>query len=343
MADPRFFTPPQSRRLSDIVRCLGLPESSLPAGQGDPLITDVASLELAELSHISFLDNIKYRDAFGATKAGACIVSSKMAPFAAKGVSLIISETPYKIYALTAQLFYPASFPAADISKYAVIDSSAQIGAGCRIDAGAIISPDAIIGAGSWVEAQAVIGPGVVIGEHCRIGMHASVTHALIGDHVRLYPGVRVGQDGFGFAMDPAGHVKVPQLGRVIIEDNVEVGANTCIDRGAGPDTIIGAGTWIDNLVQIGHNVKIGRGCVLVGQCGIAGSTVLEDYVVLAAQSGVAGHIRLGKGAQVAAKAGVLRDIPAGEAQMGYPAVPIKEFWRQIATLKRLTNRQKTE
>jgi UDP-3-O-[3-hydroxymyristoyl] glucosamine N-acyltransferase len=343
MADPRFFNPPPSRLLSDIVRHLGLPGSAVPDGQPDPVIADVAPLETAAAGHISFLDNIKYKEAFAVTKASACIVSPKMASFAPPGVALIVSETPYKVYARTAQIFYPDSFPAPDLSGRAVIDPTADIGAGCRIDPGVVVGARAVIGAGSWIEANAVIGAGVVLGRQCRVGANATISHALIGDHVRLYPGARVGQDGFGFAIDPAGHVKVPQLGRVVIEDHVEIGANTCIDRGAGPDTVIGAGTWIDNLVQIAHNVKIGRGCVLVGQCGIAGSTVLEDYVVLAAQSGVAGHIRLGKGAQVAAKSGVLRDIPAGAAHMGYPSVPIKEFWRQIAILKRLTNRQKSE
>ncbi len=200
-----------------------------------------------------------------------------------------------------------------------------------------------MIGDGCWIEANAVIGEGVEIGAKTRIGIGASVSHAVIGDAVRLYPGVRVGQDGFGFAIDPAGHVKVPQLGRVIIEDHVEIGANSCIDRGAGPDTVIGAGAWIDNLVQIGHNVKIGRGCILIAQSGVAGSTVMEDYSVLAAQAGVAGHLRIGMGARIGAKAGVMKDVPAGEEQLGAPAVPVKEFMRQVVALKRLTKPQKSE
>jgi UDP-3-O-[3-hydroxymyristoyl] glucosamine N-acyltransferase len=152
-----------------------------------------------------------------------------------------------------------------------------------------------------------------------------------------------VGQDGFGFAIDPAGHVKVPQLGRVLIGSHVEIGANSCIDRGAGPDTVIGDGAWIDNLVQIGHNVQIGRGCVLIAQSGVAGSTVLEDFSVLAAQAGVAGHLRIGKGARIGAKAGVMRDIPAGEEHLGAPSMPVREFMRQVAVLKRLTKPQKSE
>ena len=155
-----------------------------------------------------------------------------------------------------------------------------------------------------------------------------------------VYTLARIGQDGFGFAIDPAGFVKVPQLGRVIIEDSVEIGANTTIDRGAGPDTVIGQGTWIDNLVQIGHNVKIGKGCVIVSQAGISGSTIIDDFVMIGGQAGIAGHLHVGSGAKVAAQSGIMRNIPAGEEQMGYPALPMKQFMRQIATLNRLSKKK---
>ena len=188
-----------------------------------------------------------------------------------------------------------------------------------------------------------MIGQSVEIGDGCVIGANTSISHALIGAYVRIYPGVRIGQDGFGFAIDPAGHVKVPQLGRVIIEDSVEIGANTTIDRGAGPDTVIGQGAWIDNLVQIGHNVKIGRGCVIIAQTGVAGSTVLEDYVVLAAQVGVAGHLTIGMGARVGAQSGVMRDVASGSEVMGAPALPAKQFMRQIAMLKKMSSKSNKE
>jgi UDP-3-O-[3-hydroxymyristoyl] glucosamine N-acyltransferase len=165
----------------------------------------------------------------------------------------------------------------------------------------------------------------------------------MIGDGSRLYAGARIGQDGFGFAIDSAGHVKVPQLGRVIIGDHVEIGANSCLDRGAGPDTEIGDGTWIDNCVQIGHNVKIGRGCVIVAQVGIAGSAVLEDYVVVAAQVGIAGHLTIGQGTRIAAQSGVMKSLPAGSEVMGSPAIPAKEKLRQIIVLKNLTKPKKIE
>jgi len=338
MADPRFFDKQPECLLSDLAMRVG---AALRGA--DKTIEDVAPLQSADERQISFLDNIRYKEQYLKSKAGACIVAPAMADLAPNGMSVLVTSNPYKTYAQIAQIFYPDAYPSAQIHPSANIGKDVTLGAGVHIAAGVVIGDQAIIGDGCWIEPNAVIGAGVQMGTKCRIGACATVSHALLGDHVRLYPGVRVGQDGFGFAIDPAGHVKVPQLGRVIIEDHVEVGANSTIDRGAGPDTVIGAGTWIDNLVQIGHNVKIGRGCVLVAQSGVAGSTVLEDYAVLAAQSGVAGHLTIGKGAQIGAKAGVMRDVPAGEVQLGAPAMPVKEFMRQVATLKRLTKTQKTE
>ncbi len=341
MADPRFFQKQHPKTLADLAKVA----SGIVANghNGDLKIDDVAPLDQAGASHISFLDNIRYKDSFAKSKAGACIVAEAMVQFAPKDMALIVSKNPYKSYALVAQAFYPDNYPESEISKAAQVDSSAKIGKGCVIEAGAVVQAGAKIGDACWIESNAVIGVNVEIGAKSRIGMGASVSHAVIGEAVRLYPGVRVGQDGFGFAPDPAGHVKVPQLGRVIIEDHVEVGANTCIDRGSGPDTVIGAGTWIDNLVQIGHNVKVGKGCILIAQSGIAGSTVLEDYVVIAAKVGVAGHLRIGKGARIGAMAGVMKDVPAGEEQLGTPAILAKDFMRQVIALKRLTKGQKSE
>ena len=341
MADPRFFQKQPSKSLTDLAAIAG----GTLAGNisASTMIDDVAPLDQAGPTQLSFLDNVRYKDSFLTTKAGVVIVSEQTASFAPPSMALIVSPNPYKSYALVAQAFYPDNYPTSEISAAAHIHSSAAIGKGCVIEPGAVIKGNAKIGDGCWIESHAVIGEGVELGAKCRIGTHASISHAVLGMSVRLYPGVRVGQDGFGFAIDPKGHVKVPQLGRVIIEDNVEIGANTTIDRGAGPDTVIGSGTWIDNLVQIGHNVKIGKGCVLIAQSGVAGSTILEDFVVLAAKVGVSGHIRIGKGARIGAMAGVMRDVPAGEEQLGAPSMPVKEFMRQVIALKRLTKHQKSE
>ncbi len=306
---------------------------------GSLIICDVAALHEAGQNHISFLDNPKYKEQFKITKARACIVSKDMAQYAPEGVHLLISKHPYKSYALIAQAFYPEAYPAAQISDAAFIDETAVIGQGCVIEAGAVIQRGAILGKGVWIGSNAVVDYNVQIGDKCRIGANATISHMIMGENSRIYPGARIGQDGFGFAIDPAGHVKVPQLGRVIIGDNVEIGANTTIDRGAGPDTIIGDGTWIDNLVQIAHNVKIGRGCIIIAHAGIAGSAVIEDYAVIAGQVGVAGHVTVGSGAQIAAQSGVINDVPAGAKMMGSPASPMKEHLRHLATLKKLATK----
>lgn len=334
MPDSRFFKRAAAISVVDLAQIAG---AALGSGSDSGrMIEDVAPLDKAGPEHISFLDNPKYKESFTQTKAGACIVSEEMARQAPPGMVTLITKTPYKAYALVAQAFYPDPFPPAQIAAGAHIHPQAVIATGCVISEGAVIGEGVEIGEGSWIEPNAVIGDHVKIGCHCRIGANTVISHTLMGDHVRVYPGCCIGQDGFGFAIDPRGHVKVPQLGRVIIEDSVEIGAGCAIDRGSGPDTVIGQGTWMDNLIQIAHNVKIGRGCVIAGQCGISGSTVLEDFVVLAGQVGVAGHLRIGKGARIAAKSGLLRDVPAGQEQMGYPAMPIKQFFKHIAYLNRM-------
>jgi UDP-3-O-[3-hydroxymyristoyl] glucosamine N-acyltransferase len=220
-----------------------------------------------------------------------------------------------------------------------LVHPTARLEEGVVVEPGAVIGREAQIGRGTTIAAGAVVGYRVAIGRGCYIGPGASVTHALVGDRVLLHAGVRIGQDGFGFAMGPGGHLKLPQVGRVIIQDDVEIGANSCVDRGALKDTIIGEGTKIDNLVQIGHNVVIGRHCVIVGQTGISGSTELGDYVVMGGQSGAVGHIKIGTGAQIAGGAHPKNDVPAGARMGGTPAVPMLEYGRQVAALRRLGKR----
>ncbi len=340
MPDPRFFKRADPLTLKELARICDA--EAAPGSDPGYRVENVAPLDAATPNDLSFLDNVKYKKQFLETRAGICIVAPEFAAQAPKGVHLLLSPTPYKSYALAAQAFYPRPQREGSIAKTAAIDESAKIGKNCVIEDYAVIGENVEIGDNCFIGAGAVIGQGVKIGRECSIGARAVVSHAFIGDHVSLYPGVLVGQDGFGFAIDPSGYVKVPQLGRVIIEDHVEIGAGTCIDRGAGPDTVIGQGTWIDNLVQIGHNVKIGKGCVIVSQVGISGSTVIDDYVVLGGQVGIAGHLHIGSGVQVAAQSGVMRDIPAKAVYMGYPAQPMKEFLRQVAELNRLIKKKKS-
>ncbi|WP_298728351.1 UDP-3-O-(3-hydroxymyristoyl)glucosamine N-acyltransferase [uncultured Ferrovibrio sp.] len=338
MADPRFFERAGPFSLGELASRIGA--ELVDPTQASKQIIDVAPLDQANGEQLAFLDNPKYADAFAATKAGACILHEKHRSLAPPDVALLLSPKPYLSYARAAQLFYPAPKPPAGIHPSAVIQDGAKLGEGISISPLAVIEAGAEIGPGSSIGSGTVVGRNVVIGADCRIGPSVTLTHCIIGSRVTLHPGVRIGQDGFGFAPDPTGHVKVPQLGRVVIGDDCEIGANTTVDRGAGPDTVIGPGCWIDNLVQIGHNVTLGRGCIVVAQAGIAGSTQLGDFVVLAAQSGVAGHLKLGMGARVGAKSGVMTDIPAGESYFGIPATRVKEYFRQVATLRRLTQKK---
>lgn len=345
MADPKFHSRKGPLTLDAIARISGAVIKDTHSSLSAMMIEDVAALSQAGPKDISFLDNRKYKDEFQVSKAGACFIRPEFESFAPAGMIALMTPTPYKAYALAAQAFYPAEAPgegAGGVAPSAVIHTSVGMGDGCTIGHHVVIEEGVKLGRNVWIEHGAVIGRNVEIGDYSRIGAQAVVSHALIGAHVRLYPGVCIGQDGFGFAIDPAGYIKVPQLGRVIIEDHVEIGANTTIDRGAGPDTVIGKGTWIDNLVQIGHNVKIGKGCIIVAQVGISGSTVIEDYVAIGGQAGIAGHLKIGKGARIAAQSGVMRDIPAGEEHMGSPSVPIKQYMRQVASLAKLTKREKT-
>ena len=338
MADPRFFRVAGPYSVGEIARRTGAAIGG--AGNAGLMLRDVAALEAAGPEELSFFDNRKYVDEFRGTRAGAILVQPALASAAPAGATLLLTEQPYRAYAVAAQAFYPEPPPVPGIAAGASVDPTARLGEGTAVEPHAVIGPGVEIGRRCVIGANSVIGAGTVIGDDVRVGANVSVSHALIGARVRLYPGVRVGQDGFGFALDPKGYVKVPQLGRVVIGDDVEIGANSTIDRGAGPDTVIGAGTMIDNLVQIGHNVQIGRGCVLVAQVGISGSTRLGDHVMIGGQGGLAGHLAIGSGARIAAQAGIMRDVAPGETVMGYPAVPIKEFFRQVAVLQRLARKK---
>ena len=339
MADSRFFCVAGPFTLQALAEIAG---AEVAVGC-DPqcLFTDVASLDSARSSDFSFLDNKKYVNSFTRSNAGGCVVHPSLANKAPQGMSLLLSDNPYRSYALIAQAFYPVVIDEeTSIAPTACIDPSARLGERCRVEAGAVIGRSVEIGNECLIGANTVIGDGVVIGNRCRIGSNVSLSHCLIGNLVVLFPGVRIGQDGFGYAMGPQGHLKIPQLGRVIIEDDVEIGANTTIDRGAGPDTVIGTGCRIDNLVQIGHNVRLGRGCVIVSQAGISGSTHLGNFVVMGGQAGMTGHLKIGDGVQIAAQSGVMRDIPPMTSVGGAPAAPIIEWMRQNVALAKLARNE---
>jgi UDP-3-O-[3-hydroxymyristoyl] glucosamine N-acyltransferase len=340
MTDRNFHIRARAFSLDEIARVSGADLNQ--KSSADFLIEDVAPLDRAGASDLTFFDNIRYREQFKKTKAGACFVRPEFVADAPKNLNLLITDNPYKSYALAAQAIYPDAAPAPKISPHAHIHDGAVIGKNCLIEDGVIIFPGATIGAHCRIEAGAVIRENVRIGDHCRIGSNTTISHSIIGSHVRIYPGACIGHDGFGFAIDPAGPVKIPQLGRVIIHDNVEIGANAAIDRGAGPDTVIGHGTWIDNLVHIGHNVEIGKYCIIAGQTGFSGSVVVGDGVAMGGQVGISGHLKIGSRARIAAQSGVIGDVPAGAEVMGYPAQPKRQYLKGIALLNRLIKTSKS-
>lgn len=341
MIDPRFF---ERAGPFSLVELSTLCDAEIARGAEDASFSDVAPLQSASAEHVSFLENKLYVDAFCESNAGVCIVAPKFVERAPDGMALLVTEEPYRAYARVAQAFYPKSCyahaPDAGVHDGAHVADTATLGEGCRIEAGAVVSSGAEIASGVTVGANAYIGPAVIVGEGTWIGPNVTVQAAIIGARCVIHPGARIGQDGFGFAPGRE-HLKVPQLGRVLVEDDVEIGANTCIDRGTGPDTIIRRGTKLDNFVQIAHNVEVGMGCLFAAHVGISGSAKIGNYVMMGGQTGVAGHLSVGDGVQVVAQSGIIRDVEPGQTVGGSPAIPVKEFWRQIAALKKLVNSKK--
>ena len=342
MTAPVFFPKPEPVTLAQLAAETG---ATLVDGvDGAATVHAVAPLEAARPGDLTFLENAAYATAAATTGATACFIAPKFVEKLSPTTFALISNEPYRAYAKAAALLFPAAlkpasmFGTTGISPGAYVHADAHLEEGVIVDPGVVVGPHAQIGARTVLCAGAVIGPGVTIGRGSSIGPGATVQHALLGNRVIVHPGARIGQDGFGFAMG-ATHLKVPQLGRVIIQDDVEIGANTTIDRGTTRDTVIGEGTKIDNVVQIGHNVMIGRHCVIVSHVGISGSSTLADYVVIGGQAGVAGHVTIGMGAQVGAQSGVMTDLAAGGRYLGSPAKPARQTMREVAALARLAER----
>jgi UDP-3-O-[3-hydroxymyristoyl] glucosamine N-acyltransferase len=341
MAQPIFFKQHPPSTLAYIAAST---ESVLvDASQGDRRISGLASLDEAGPTHVTFFDNHKYAKQLAATKAGACFVSPRFEAEVPAHVAVLRSKAPFRAFVNIAREFHPDAlrpqswFDNDGIAPSAVIHSSARLEDGVVVDPLAVIGPGVEIGTGSVIGSGAVIGPDVRIGRNCNVGAGTTIQAALIGNNVLIHPGCHLGQDGYGFIFfGSEGHVKVPQTGRVLIQNDVEIGAGSTIDRGSLRDTVIGEGTKVDNQVQIGHNVTIGRRCLLAAQIGLAGSLTIGDNVALGAKVGINNHLHIGDGAQVTAMSAVKDDIPPNGRWGGHFAKPTKQWFREIVAVERL-------
>jgi UDP-3-O-[3-hydroxymyristoyl] glucosamine N-acyltransferase len=313
-------------------------------------ITNIAPIDQAGPTDLTFVDNPKFGAALAATKAGAILTTKRFESKAPPEVSLLCTREPYRAFIMVAREFHrdrlrPASpYEADGVMPGAHVHPTAQLGAGVTVDPGAVIGPRVAVGAGTTIGANTVIGADVCIGRDCAVGPNCTVIHSELGDRVILHPGCRIGQDGFGYVSSRKGHTKVPQVGRVVIHDDVEIGAGTTVDRGGMRDTVIGEGTKIDNLVQIGHNVVIGRHCIIVAQSGLSGSVALEDFAILGARVGIYPHVTVHQGAQLSARSTVRRDVPAGETWGGLlNAKPLRQSMREMIAIERLATPSASE
>lgn len=326
--DTRFFETLPPKALSALLELTGC---DLIAGDAESILTGVAACGASDKDRVVYCESAKHLTALADRKFGLCITTPKLAKEVPPNGAIAVTPFPKAAFAMCASEFYAEVKNAERMSAF---PESAQV------HGDSVVSSTALIGEGASIGAGAYIGPGVVIGEGAVIEAGVSITHALIGQGVHICAGARIGQAGFGFAESARGLVRMPQLGRVVVKDNVEIGANSTVDRGALSDTVIGEGTKIDNLVQIGHNVSIGRNCVIAAQTGISGSCVIGDGVMMGGQVGLADHLTIGDGAMIAAGSGLMRDVPAGEKWGGSPAKPVKDWLREAAMLTKLTKKR---
>jgi len=338
MTDDRFFDRAGPFPLGDIAAHVGGEMDNQSAA--DFLIRDVSNLDSADPGEISLYSDAKYAQAFAKTQASVVITDRKLAAHEHNGTWLLLHANPRLAFAQVGHLFYPPAPLVEGLQTPVPIHPTATVGAGTQVAQGGEIRANAKIGANCSIGTNVVIGKGVEIGDSCTIGPNCTITHAILGNRVVLGPGVSLGNAGFSFVPGPKGLLRVPQLGRVIIEDDVEFGANCVVDRGAIGDTQIGRGCRFDGLIHVGHNVKMGQFCIVVAQAGIAGSTTIGPGVMIGGQAGIADHLTIGPGARLAARAGVTQDVAAGESVGGYPAQPIKQWRRQVVWLKKMVGRK---
>jgi UDP-3-O-[3-hydroxymyristoyl] glucosamine N-acyltransferase len=344
MREPAYLRKAKGLTIAAIARLAGAAEPR----RTDRLLTGIAELEYASPTDLSFLDRVSRESAARSTAAGACLTTAAFAGELPTHVTALIVDEPYRAFVTVARAMFPdalrpSSLVPAGSVEGAHINATARLESDVTIEPGAVIGARVEIGCGTTIGANVVVGPGVRIGRDCSVGAGCTIANALIGDRVILHPGCRIGQDGFGFIVSTTGQLKVPQIGRVIIQDDVEIGAGSTIDRGGLRETVIAAGSKIDNLVQVGHNVTIGRHCIVLANSGIGDSSTLGDFVVLGANVGLADNVTIGEGAQIAAASGVHRDVPVGSRWGGTPARPIRQWLREMKALARLSRGEAKE
>jgi UDP-3-O-[3-hydroxymyristoyl] glucosamine N-acyltransferase len=341
MTDPVFFVPTRRYTAQEVANLAGAELADINHSSIE--ITGIASAAEGGAGMLVFVEGRKNARLAETVDAAAILCTAEMAVNVPPGVAVLVTRRPQAAFAAIGRLMFPAAAsPQAvtgetGVSTHAFVDPTARIEPGVVVEPGAVIGPLAAIGSGTIVAPGAVIGKQCQIGRGCYVGPGASLLATLAGDRVIIHAGARIGQDGFGFAAGAAGPERMPQIGRVVIQDNVEVGANTTIDRGALSDTVIGENSKIDNLVQIAHNVRIGRNCLIAAQSGLSGSVTVGDGVVIGGGVGIADHRTIGAGAQLAAHSGVMHDVPPGEVWAGTPAEPMGAMMRGVATLRKLT------
>lgn len=339
MVDTRFHRFAGTDTLGAILTAVGRSEL-LPAAATDLVISGVAELELAGPGDLALAGHANYAEALRGTGAGAVLVLAALRDAVPAGTVAIVADRPHHLFADILDHLYPSNTRSIissgrDDLGAPVFERDVTIGTNVVVGAGVEIGRGTIIGANT------VIGAGVTIGRNCIIAANCTIDCAHIGNDVVIHSGVRVGTEGFGWLDFGSSNRKLPQLGRVLIQDRVEIGANSTIDRGALGDTMVGEGTKIDNLVQIGHNCRIGRNCIIAAMTGLAGSTIIGDSVLMGGGAGTSGHLTIGSGSVVHGRAAVTKDWPAGSKLAGAPAQDIRDFWREIATMRKLTKGDK--
>jgi UDP-3-O-[3-hydroxymyristoyl] glucosamine N-acyltransferase len=330
MPDPRFFEDLGPATLAELAALSGARLAD--AAFGDRRVSHVAPLESADAAAVTFLSDPKRAADLATLRAGACFLRPEHAALGPPGCAILVTAHPQASWAAAVQRLHAPRRH--DGAQHIHPDSALEDGV--VVAPGVVIGQGARIGRGTHLGPGAVIGPGVVIGRDCRIGAKAVIGFALVGDRVTVHAGAVIGEAGFGAAAGPSGVVDLPQLGRVILQDGVTIGANSCVDRGAFGDTTIGENSKIDNLVHVAHNVRLGRNCVAAAYTGISGSTVVGDGVAFGGKAGVADHLEIGAGASIGASASVFKDVPAGETWTGFPARPLRRWLRETAWLSRM-------